>query len=116
MENKATLKLEDYIVKAWGADYPQLALNEFYLSDNDALFMMRHFDIDQAGRPMGFKDLCVLQAKSRDNKYTESYEQVAKTIKTFTSLPDNGVVACCLLLVISAGIAEIQGPRMEGGV
>lgn len=101
VENKATLKLEDYIVKAWGADYPQLALNEFYcmlvlqkagidvpefyLSDDDALFIMRRFDIDQDGRSLGFEDLCVLQAKSRDDKYTGSYEQVAKTIKTFTS-------------------------------
>lgn len=101
VENKATLKLDDYIVKAWGPDYPQLALNEFfcmraakkagievpefYLSDDDALFIMRRFDIDPSGQPLGFEDLCVLQAKSRENKYTGSYEQIAKSIKIFTS-------------------------------
>ena len=103
VENKATLKLEDYIVKAWGEDYPQLALNEyfcmltvkkagidvpeFYLSDDDALFIMQRFDIDSNGQAKGFEDLCVIQAKSRDEKYKGSYEQIAKSIKTFTS-PD----------------------------
>jgi len=101
VENKATLRLEDYIVKAWGIDYPQLALNEFfcmlvakeagievpefYLSNDDALFIMRRFDIDSEGRSIGFEDLCVLQAKSREDKYSGSYEQIAKSIKIFTS-------------------------------
>lgn len=101
IENKATLKLDDYIVKAWGADYPHLALNEFfcmsvlkeagiavpdfYLSDDEALFVMKRFDISKAGVCQGFEDMCVLQAKSRDDKYVGSYEQVVKTIKLFTS-------------------------------
>jgi serine/threonine-protein kinase HipA len=58
IENKATLKLEDYIIKTWGNDYPELALNEylcmqavknagitvpeFYLSDDDQ-FLLRGF-------------------------------------------------------------------------
>jgi len=101
IENKATLKLDDYIVKAWGDDYPQLALNEyfcmmvvqlagievpeFYLSDDDQLFIMKRFDIDGNGQYLGFEDMCVLQAKQRDDKYVGSYEQVAKSIKTFAS-------------------------------
>ena len=101
IENKATLKLEDYIVKAWGEDYPQLALNEyfcmmavkfagipvseFYLSNDDQFFIMKRFDIDTQGVALGFEDMCVLQAKSRDDKYVGSYEQLAKSIKLFTS-------------------------------
>jgi len=101
VENKATLKLDDYIVKAWGRDYPHLALNEFfcmsvlkeagiavpdfYLSDDEALFVMKRFDISEEGVGLGFEDMCVLQAKQRDDKYVGSYEQVAKTIKLFTS-------------------------------
>lgn len=104
VENKATLKLDDYIVKSWGQDYPQLALNEFfcmsvvrqagitvpefYLSDDERLFVMKRFDITEEGECLGFEDMCVLQAKQRDDKYTGSYEQVAKTIKLFTS-PDS---------------------------
>ena len=29
IQNKATLKLEQYIIKSWGDEYPQLALNEY---------------------------------------------------------------------------------------
>jgi len=71
IENKVTLKLDDYIVKAWEADYPQLALNEhfcmmvvqlagidvpeFSLSDDDRLFIMKRFDIDERGKYLGFE-------------------------------------------------------------
>ncbi len=102
--DKATLHLQDYIVKSWGDDYPQLALNEyfcmsiaklaniptpnFYLSDDYKLFIMDRFDVKEDGGFLGFEDMCVLQAKNRDDKYEGSYERVAKTIKTFVS-PQN---------------------------
>lgn len=101
IENKATLKLEDYIVKSWGEDYPELALNEFlcmevlkeakipvpkfYLSDDRKLFIMKRFDIKEDNSYLGFEDMCVLQGKQRDDKYEGTYEQVVKTIKTFVS-------------------------------
>ena len=60
IENKATLKIDDYIVKSWGDDYKELALNEyycmkiiklanikvpeFYISDDEKLFIMKRFD------------------------------------------------------------------------
>lgn len=99
--NKATLKLDDYIVKAWGSEYPELAINEywcmrvmkqagipvpeFYLSDNNLLFIMKRFDIRANGESLGFEDMCVLQARKRDDKYIGSYEQLAKTIGQFVS-------------------------------
>lgn len=99
--NKATLKLDDYIVKAWGPEYPELALNEyccmlaaqyagipvpeFHLSEDNSLFIMKRFDLTDEGAALGFEDMCVLQAKQRDEKYTGSCEQVAKTIKSFCS-------------------------------
>ena len=101
LQDKATLQLSHYIVKSWGADYPDLALNEwlcmktlaqagldvpeFYLSDDGACFVMKRFDITEQGDYLGFEDFCDLQAKSRDDKYTGSYEQLAKSIATFVS-------------------------------
>lgn len=101
LQDKATLRLTDYIVKTWGGDYPQLALNEywcmravqeagiavptFYLSDDGTLFIMKRFDLTDDGLTLGFEDMCVLQARGRDDKYEGSYEQLAKTIKTFVS-------------------------------
>ncbi len=101
VKNKATLKYDDYIVKSWGEEYPQLALNEyycmlivkyagievpeFYISSDDKLFIMKRFDILDDGVKLGFEDMCVLQAKYRDDKYEGTYEKIVKTIKTFVS-------------------------------
>ncbi|MCK7576502.1 MAG: type II toxin-antitoxin system HipA family toxin [Chromatiales bacterium] len=92
--DRATLRVEDFVVKSWGPDYPHLALNEwlcmrclqeaqiavpeFYLSEDERFFVMRRFDRHPHGGYWGFEDFCVLQAKSRDEKYTGSYEQLAK--------------------------------------
>lgn len=107
--NKATLKLEDLIVKAWGPEYPELAANEYWcmramqaagvpvpqfdLSDDGALFIVRRFDLPHDSRAdtgqeqgyLGFEDMCVLQARGRHQKYAGSYEQIAKTIGRFAS-------------------------------
>jgi serine/threonine-protein kinase HipA len=99
--DKATLNVSDYIVKSWGDDYPQLALNEyycmlvakyagisvpeFYLSDDAKLFIMKRFDITEKKKYLGFEDMCVLQAKKCDDKYDSTYEKIAMTIKTFVS-------------------------------
>jgi serine/threonine-protein kinase HipA len=100
IQNKVTLKMDDYIVKSWGEEYPQLALNEYYcmkivqkanievpeffISDDEKLFIMKRFDKVEE-RYIGFEDMCVLMGKQRDDKYEGSYEQIAKTIKTFVS-------------------------------
>ncbi len=101
IKNKATLKYDNYIVKSWGDEYPQLALNEYYcmkivqlanvevpeffISSDEKLFIMKRFDIQDNNIKLGFEDMCVLQAKQRDNKYEGTYEQITKTIKTFVS-------------------------------
>ena len=75
VEDKAALGVDDYIVKAWEENYPQLALNEywcmrvvqaagipvpeFYLSKDERLFIMKRFDLIASGQALGFEDLCV---------------------------------------------------------
>lgn len=101
VRDKVTLPLQEYIVKSWGDEYPHLALNEFYcmrvvklagievpefyLSDDNKLFIMKRFDIKEDGNYLGFEDMCVLQARQADEKYEGSYEYIAKSIKTFVS-------------------------------
>jgi len=101
VRDKVTLPLQEYIVKSWGDEYPHLALNEFYcmkivkragievpefyLSDDNKLFIMKRFDIKDNGTYLGFEDMCVLQARQADEKYEGSYEHIAKSIKTFVS-------------------------------
>lgn len=91
-----------YIVKSWGADYPQLAANEFlcmtaaqraglpvpefHLSENGGLFVMKRFDIAASdGSLLSFEDMCYLQALGAAQKYNSTCERVARTIKDFVS-------------------------------
>lgn len=101
VRDKASLRLEQYIVKAWGPEYPQLALNEywcmrvvqaagvdvplFHLSDDAALFIMKRFDVLDDGSCLGFEDMCVLQVRAREQKYAGSCEQIARSIAMFVS-------------------------------
>jgi len=96
--DKNTLVTENYIVKSWGDEYPELALNEFfcmeavrfsglevpkyYLSENRSMFIMKRFDLKEDGTFYGFEDGCVLLGKSTDEKYSASYEDLAKAIKS----------------------------------
>lgn len=98
---RGTLAAGGYIVKSWGNDYPQLAANEFfcmtaaksgglavpefYLSDNGGLFVMKRFDVTPDGEAICFEDLCSLQAVGAAQKYSGSYERVARTLKNFIS-------------------------------
>jgi serine/threonine-protein kinase HipA len=98
---RATMASAGFIVKSWGSDYPHLAANEyfcmtaakraglmtpeFFLSDNGGLFIMRRFDIAPDGASIGFEDMCSIQALGTAQKYTGSYEGVARSIKYFVS-------------------------------
>ena len=102
-QNKTTMHFEHYIVKSWQAEYPQLALNEyfcmraiqhagietpeFYLSDNLSLFVMKRFDITDDGKYLGFEDMCVLTGRGTEDKYESSYEEVVRVIKDVVAPP-----------------------------
>ncbi len=99
---RGTAAIGSYIVKSWGTDYPQLAANEFFcmtaakrsgllvpefhLAENGGLFVMKRFDLHPAaGYPLGFEDMCALQALGTAQKYSSSYERIARSIKDFVS-------------------------------
>lgn len=98
---RGTAAVGGYIVKSWGAEYPQLAANEFFcmtaakraglpvpefhLSGNGGLFVMKRFDLDAKGYSRGFEDMCSLQALGTAQKYGSTYERVARTIKDYVS-------------------------------
>jgi len=102
--DKATLLQPDLIIKTGGDGFPNLALNEFvcmsiakacgiatpefWLSDNEELFIMKRFDIASNGSPLGMEDFAVIMKKSSTEKYRSSYESVAKVIDLYCSDPD----------------------------
>jgi len=101
IEDKNTLTTEEYIVKSWGEEYPELAFNEFFcmeavrfadlpvpdykLSENRSMFIMKRFDLKDDGSFLGFEDGCVLLGKGTNDKYYASYEDLAKVLKANTA-------------------------------
>ena len=95
IREKGALSTREYIIKTWGADFPQLAENEYFcmqaikkagistptllLSKNRRFLIVERFDIDpEKGTCHGFEEMLGLMGKNREQKYTGSYEQVAK--------------------------------------
>src|SRR4030042_1232209 len=86
---RATFRSSSYVLKSWGADHPQLAANEYFCmtaavrsgppapgvrpSGAGALVLLNRFDIDPAGKDLGFEDMCVLQGIGADRKYDGSW-------------------------------------------
>ncbi len=100
IHSKETLKHTEYIIKTWGEEYPQLALNEFFclqacqnagvaipniwLSKNNKFLVVENFTIKQ-DHILGFEEMLSLMDKNRHNKYEGSYEQIAKIIAQFST-------------------------------
>ncbi|WP_198264396.1 type II toxin-antitoxin system HipA family toxin [sulfur-oxidizing endosymbiont of Gigantopelta aegis] len=97
LEDKASLVTKEYIIKTWGNEYPQLALNEYFclkavqktgvkiphikLSNNNNFLLVERFNYNkQLKEYMGFEEVLVLQGKNKDEKYSGSYESVAKLV------------------------------------
>ena len=97
---KVSMKEREFIIKSSGNDYPGLAENEFicmsiatkaeldvpkcWLSDDRKLFIIERFDIE-GDRYLGFEDMTALMNKQNTEKYTGSYEQIAKAINLFVT-------------------------------
>ena len=98
---RATAVSSGFIVKSWGAEFPQLGANEFlcmtaarkagrrlpnFIFRRTAVFfVMKRFDIGPGGASCGFEDFCSLQGLGTDGKYNGSYERMAKSIADFVS-------------------------------
>ena len=98
---KSAFILPSLIVKSGDDEFPQLAINEyicmqlakscqietpeFWLSDNQQLFVMRRFDLKDNGSCRAMEDMAVLQGKSTNDKYRSSYEMISKVLSVYSS-------------------------------
>ncbi len=102
LEDKTLLTSKEYIIKTWGKEYPELALNEYFclkaveksgvlipnilLSKNNKFLLVERFNYNKSTNEfLGFEEVLVLQGKNRDEKYSGSYESVAKVIYAVTT-------------------------------
>jgi len=98
LREKETLYIKEYIVKTWGDEYPNLAENEYFclkaleyadiktakvkLSKNKKFLVVENF-IFQDEKILGFEEILSLMDKNTEQKYSSSYEQIAKVISQF---------------------------------
>ncbi len=97
LKDKESLTSKEYIIKTWADEYPQLALNEYFclktiekagvkianikLSKNSKFLLVERFNYDKKTDTfLGFEEMLCLLGKNKDEKYSGSYEQIAKVI------------------------------------
>ena len=102
LKDKESLFAKEYIVKTWGAEYDQLALNEYFylkaiknagikianieLSKNNRFLVVERFNYDKKRDAfLGFEEILALLGKNKEEKYSGSYESVARTIYSVTT-------------------------------
>jgi len=102
VEDKLSLSTKEYIIKTWGEEYPNLAQNEYFclkavekadvkipnilLSHNKNFLLVERFNYDKTNDEfLGFEEILVLMGKNKEEKYSGSYEAIAKIIYTVTT-------------------------------
>jgi len=93
-EQRATIRTPSTIVKAAGAEFPGVCLNEyfclsvakkagltvpdFWLSDDAERLVIDRFDRTETQRPLGFEDMAVVFGVTAAKKYQGSYESIMR--------------------------------------
>ncbi|NLV93705.1 MAG: HipA domain-containing protein, partial [Candidatus Riflebacteria bacterium] len=102
VKSKESTTEKEYILKTWGEEYDQLALNEYFclkavektgvpipktiLSSKNKFLLVERFNFDRKNnRYFGFEEILSLLGKNKEEKYSGSYEKVAETIRNITT-------------------------------
>lgn len=102
LKDKESISSKEYIIKTWGEEYPELSLNEYFclkaventgvkipnikLSKNNKFLLVERFNYEKESDTfLGFEEVLCLVGKNKDEKYSGSYEQVAKVIYTVST-------------------------------
>jgi serine/threonine-protein kinase HipA len=109
LKEKEKLDTKEYIIKTWGDEYQDLALNEYFclravqkagvktanikLSKNNKFLIVEKFTLKSDGSFYGFEEILSLMDKNKESKYDGSYEQIAKTIYSYTTYKKESMVA-----------------------
>ncbi len=109
LNDKEKLDTKEYIIKTWGEEYQDLALNEYFclkavqkagvktaniqLSKNNKFLIVEKFTLKNDGSFYGFEEILSLSNKNKDSKYDGSYEQIAKIIYTYTTNKKESMIA-----------------------
>jgi serine/threonine-protein kinase HipA len=118
LKDKETLTTNEYIIKTWGDEYPQLSLNEYFclkaiqntgvlipdikLSKNNKFLIVKRFNYDEnTNTYLGFEEILTLMGKNKDKKYSGSYEQIAKIVYSVTTNKKDSMIQLYKLIVMN---------------
>lgn len=118
LRDKESLSTKEYIIKTWGEEYPELALNEYFclkavedagvkipniqLSKNNKFLLVERFNYDKSSESfLGFEEILTLLGKNKDEKYSGSYEVVAKTVYAVTTNKQESMIGLYKVIVMN---------------
>ena len=109
LKEKEKLDTKEYIIKTWGDEYQDLALNEYFclkavqkagvktanvqLSKNNKFLIVEKFTLKNETTMYGFEEILSLMDKNKDSKYDGSYEQIAKVVYAYTTNKKESMIA-----------------------
>lgn len=98
-DGRATLALDDWIIKLNDDDHPNIVLLEYFgmmaaraagltvpevhLAEDRKHLLIKRFDMNSKGVHFGFEDMCALFGLPARDKFTGSVERLIKTIGTY---------------------------------
>ncbi|UAN00319.1 type II toxin-antitoxin system HipA family toxin [Achromobacter mucicolens] len=96
---KRTIAVDQWIVKLNDTDRADIVLMEHFgmmaaremglnvpethLASDFSRLLVRRFDVDAAGKALGFEDMCALTAQPARDKFSGSAERIVRTIRAF---------------------------------
>ena len=117
LKDKEKLDTKEYIIKTWGEEYQDLALNEYFClsvakkagiktasvtrSKNNKFLIVEKFTVKNNGSILGFEEILSLMNKNKDSKYDGSYEQIAKIIYGYSTNKKESMVAFYKTVVVN---------------
>ena len=123
-EDRGTLALPTLILKSGNAEYPNIAINEFvcmsiakeagiktpefWITEDQQLFVMRRFDITESGQRLGMEDFSVLMGKPGDKKYEGRYETLLKAANIYEIDVTEMYEQIVLSLIVGNGDAHLK--------
>lgn len=132
--NKVAVSGATHIAKTFDAsEYPGLAMNEWVclnaasraglnvpdaeVSADGSWLIVTRFDLDeQTGRYAAFEDMCSLAGVETKKKYIGSYEQLAKVVSKFSSLPKQDLSEFFKSVVLTCAVRNGDAHRKNFGV
>jgi serine/threonine-protein kinase HipA len=123
-EERSALALPSLIVKSGNAEYPNIAINEFvcmsiakearlrtpdfWITQDQQLYVMRRFDLLDSGGKLGMEDFSVLMGKSGDRKYEGRYESLMRAANLYEVDVTEMYEQIVLSLIIGNGDAHLK--------